>query len=76
MKFFKSDAIKKVCHKTHMEIIIYQQFADQHQIEISDLYVNERRSPSMCKLKPINETHSRFWIPYEKCSTILIVNLI
>ncbi len=61
--------MKNSCHKNHMEILVGQDLAEKHQVELSDFFVNEKKSLGTCKIKPHNETHSRFWIPYEKCST-------
>lgn len=56
-----------------MEILIYQDLAEQFQIKINDLFINENKNPNYCKLKPLNESHAVFHIPYEKCGTKLLV---
>lgn len=72
-----------------MELIINnEELANQFQIDQNDLYVNDinnqnhntnhdksssQQKTSFCKIKMINETHSRFKIPYQKCSTLQTV---
>ena len=69
--FANLDAIQKTCHKKHMEILVYQDLADQFQIKLNDLFINEIKNPNYCKLKSLNESHSVFQIPYEKCGNKL-----
>lgn len=74
-----------------MDLIINnEELANQFQIDLNDLYVNDinnqihnnnnnhdksssQQKTSFCKIKTINETHSRFKIPYQKCSTLQTV---
>ena len=62
-----------------MELIINNnELTNQFQIKLFDLYINDRianLSQNYCKIKKINETHSRFKIPYTKCSTLETVSI-
>lgn len=61
-----------------MELIINNnELNNQFQIKMFDLYINNRivtLSQNYCKIKTINDTHSRFKIPYTKCSTLETVS--
>ncbi len=59
-----------------MEILISEDLPYKYQVEMGDFFVNEKKSLGICKIKSVNDTHSRFWLPYEKCSTHAIVSLI
>jgi hypothetical protein len=52
-----------------MEILIGEDLADKYQIDVNDFFVNEKKSVGVCRIKPVNETHFRFWLPYDKCAT-------
>jgi hypothetical protein len=59
-----------------MEIVIYRDLSQQYEIDLNDLYINDKKLPNLCRIKNLNESHSRFIIPYEKCSTNLkVMNL-
>ena len=52
-----------------MEVIIYKELAGVLEIQLDDLFINEKGGLDYCKLMFLNETHSAFKIPYEKCAT-------
>ena len=57
-----------------MDLLIYQELADNYQIRMNEFFVNQKNNPSSCRPKIYNETHSKFRIQYDKCSTIKIVS--
>lgn len=62
-----------------MEIMIsIHEIADQLRIELNDLYVNEitNEIASPCRLRLLNETHAKFSVPYNRCSTKTTVKII
>jgi hypothetical protein len=56
-----------------MEIVVNQELTDNLNIKKSDLFINKKENIYACQLNEINDTLSRFLIPYDMCSTMKTV---
>ena len=59
-----------------MDLLVQYDLAKQLKVDLNNLYVNDRGNPSICKMKQINDTYGLFHIPFDKCLTTEIVQLI